>query len=331
MPISLDTSARRGEALMKRVLVTGAAGFVGTYVLAALQDVGAECFALATDAPEVPVPAEGITWMYGDLRNQAYVTRTIQAAQPDTVIHLAAISHVPTATADPALAWDVNVTATARLLHELGRARDATAIDPTVLIVGSAEQYGRHDSGEFPLREDAVQEPRTVYAATKAAQEILALQCWRATGLKVIVARSFNHSGRGQPTRFLLPALVERAVGQRGAAPGTAMLVGNRTPIRDFLHVSDVVAAYISLCQRGTPGEAYNVASGTGRSVQQILDRVLARAGVQATPVEDPTLVRPVDVPVLIGDSHKVQRATGWSATRSFDDIIDDLLHAATL
>lgn len=316
---------------MKRVLVTGAAGFVGSYMLDALRREGAEITALATDAPETPSAAGEISWRYGDLRDERYVAGVVEAARPDTVIHLAAISHVPTATADPALAWDVNVTATARLLHELGRARDVGVIDPTVLIVGSAEQYGRHDTHEFPLVESSVQAPRTVYAATKAAQEILALQCWRATGLKVVVARSFNHSGRGQPTRFLLPALVQRAVELRGAEPGTSMPVGNRSPIRDFLHVSDVVAAYISLCQRGAPGEAYNVASGTGWSVQQILDRVLARAGVQATPVEDPSLVRPVDVPVLIGDSHKLQRATGWSATRALDDIIDDLLHAATL
>jgi len=316
---------------VKRVLVTGAAGFVGTYMLDALRMVGAELFALATDAPETPTAAGDVTWLYGDLRDERYVVGVVDAARPDTVVHLAAISHVPTATADPALAWDVNVTATARLLHALGRARDTALCDPMVLIVGSAEQYGRHDTHEFPLIESSVQAPRTVYAATKAAQEVLALQCWRATGLKVVVARSFNHSGLGQPTRFLLPALVQRAVELRGAEPGTSMPVGNRSPIRDFLHVSDVVAAYISLCQRGTPGEAYNVASGTGWSVQQILDRVLARAGVQATPVEDPSLVRPVDVPVLIGDSRKLQRATGWSATRSLDDIIDDLLHAATL
>ncbi|WP_411281824.1 GDP-mannose 4,6-dehydratase [Gemmatimonas sp.] len=325
---------------MKRVLVTGAAGFVGSYLLEALRDIGSELFALATDAPTaVPTTAatrstsvsDTTTWLYGDLRADGYVAHVVDTARPDTVIHLAAISHVPTATADPALAWDVNVTATARLLQAIGRARETGAIDPTVLIVGSAEQYGRHETHAFPLTESSVQAPRTVYAATKAAQELLALQCWRATGLKVVVARSFNHSGRGQPTRFLLPALVQRAVELRGAPPGTTMPVGNRSPIRDFLHVRDVVAAYISLCRRGTPGEAYNVASGTGWSVQQILERVLARAHVQATPVEDPSLVRPVDVPILIGDSHKLQRATGWSATRALDDIIDDLLHAATL
>jgi GDP-4-dehydro-6-deoxy-D-mannose reductase len=326
----LNGTRARGDHAVKRVLVTGAAGFVGTHLLEALSGEGLHVTALATD----DAPGDGralASWIYGDLRDPGYVEAAVATARPDTVVHLAAISHLPTAAADPALAWDVNVTATVRLLHELGRARDAQLIDPTVLIVGSAEQYGRHDSHQFPLTEDAVQAPRTVYAATKAAQEVAALQCWRASGLKVLVARSFNHSGRGQPSRFLLPALVHRAVALRDAPAGTLMPVGNRTPIRDFLHVSDVVAAYISLCRRGTPGEAYNVASGTGWSVQQILERVLARAGVQATPVEDPALVRPVDVPVLVGDSHKLQRATGWSATRSFDDIIDDLLHAATL
>lgn len=315
---------------MKRVLVTGAAGFVGTYLLEALRQEAMDIFALATEAEPVGARAEA-TWLIGDMRDERYVAAAVVASQPDTVIHLAAISHVPSATADPGMAWDVNVTATARLLHELGHWRDRQRIDPTVLIVGSAEQYGRHESHDIPLREDAVQAPRTVYAATKAAQELLALQCWRATGLNVIVARSFNHSGRGQPARFLLPALAARAVSLRGAPAGTMMPVGNRSPVRDFLHVRDVVAAYISLCQRGTPGEAYNVASGTGWSVQQILERVLARAGVQATPVEDPALVRPVDVPVLIGDASKLRRATGWSATRAFDDIIDELLHAATL
>jgi len=319
-----------------RVLVTGAAGFVGQWLLPALAEEGAELVGLAVEPSShqpttgVPTPPLGIDWRYGDLRDDRYVAQVVREVRPDTVIHLAAISHLPTAAADPALAWDVNVTATARLLHHLDRQRSAGEADPTVLIVGSAEQYGRDASHHMPLSETAVQAPRTVYAATKAAQEILALQQWRATGLRVLIARSFNHSGAGQPPQFLLPALVHRACALAEAPAGTPMPVGNRTPIRDFLHVSDVVAAYISLCQRGTPGEAYNVASGTGYSVQQILEKVLARTGARVTPTEDPALVRPVDVPVLIGDPRKLQHATQWRARRSLDDIIEDLLHAAT-
>ncbi len=328
-------SASGGRPL-GRVLVTGAAGFVGQWLLPALAAEGAELFALATEPPTAAVgaggqaPMPGAAWLTGDLRDEGYVANAVDTARPDTVIHLAAISHVPTATADPALAWDVNVTATARLLHHLQQQRERLGTDPTVLIVGSAEQYGRDASHRMPLDETAVQAPRTVYAATKAAQEVLALQQWRANALRVVVARSFNHSGPGQPPRFLLPALVQRARTLAAAPAGTPMPVGNRSPIRDFLHVSDVVAAYISLCQRGTPGEAYNVASGTGWSVQQLLERVLARTGSQAVPFEDPSLVRPVDVPVLIGDPRKLQHATAWRAQRSLDDIIEDLLHAAT-
>lgn len=322
---------------MTRILVTGAAGFVGQWLLPALRVAFPEAtlFGLATDPvsdhrPRGVPAAVPTTWLIGDLRDDQYVRHALSTARPELVIHLAAISHLPTAAADPALAWDVNVTATARLLHHLEaqRASAAGPEAPRVLIVGSAEQYGRHDSHEGPLTETAVQAPRTVYAATKAAQEVLALQHWRATGLPVLVARSFNHSGAGQPPRFLLPALVARAHALADAPAGTPMPVGNRTPIRDFLHVSDVVAAYISLCQRGTPGEAYNVASGTGWSVQQVLERVVARTGTRAEPTEDPALVRPVDVPSLIGDPRKLQHATGWRATRSLDDIIDDLLHA---
>lgn len=323
-----------GERALGRVLVTGAAGFVGQWLLPSLREAGAEVFALATEpaapstAPRAPVQPADTRWLIGDLRDEAYVQHAVRTAQPDTIIHLAAISHLPTAAADPALAWDVNVTATARLLHHVARERGDA--DPTVLIVGSAEQYGRDASHTMPLGENAVQVPRTVYAATKAAQEVLALQLWRASALRVVVARSFNHSGAGQPPRFLLPALVQRARELATAPAGTPMPVGNRTPVRDFLHVSDVVAAYISLCQRGTPGEAYNVASGTGWSVQQVLDKVLARTGSRAVPTEDPSLVRPVDVPVLIGDPRKLQHATAWRAQRSLDDIIEDLLHAAT-
>lgn len=320
-------------------LVTGAAGFVGQWLTRALRAEGISVTALALDTPAPSAHAAHgredstlapITWRHGDLRDDRFVAETVEAACPDAVVHLAAISHLPTAAADPALAWDINVTASARLLHHLGRLRDGGRADPVVLIVGSAEQYGRQDAHTPTIAEDTVQAPRTVYAATKAAQEVMALQCWRASGLRVVIARSFNHSGAGQEPRFLLPALVSRALALRGAGPDATLPVGNTTPVRDFLHVSDVVTAYISLLRRGTPGEAYNVASGTGRSVKEVIERVLAKTGVTAQLAVDPSLVRPVDVPTLVGDPRKLQQTTGWRAERAFDDIIDDLIHAAT-
>jgi len=312
-----------------RALVTGGAGFVGGYLLRALLDEGWHVTATAMSPGHVPESRSDVSWLTGDLRDPSHVNAAVSAARPDLVVHLAAISHLPTAAADPAQAWDVNVTASVRLLDTLAREYSAGTLAPRVLVIGSAEQYGRHDGGGL-LREPDALAPRTVYAATKTAQEVAALQIWRATGLPVIAARPFNHSGRGQEPRFLLPALVSRALALRAEPAGTPLRLGNTSPIRDFLHVSDVVAAYIALGRQGIPGATYNVASGMGRSVREVAERILHRVGVTSDLVEDPALVRPVDVPSLIGDPSRLRDATGWQPQRSFDDLLDDLLHAAT-
>lgn len=319
-----------------RALVTGGAGFVGRYLVDALLRDGwtvtATAFSAAPASHTTPAGTaqRDVRWCYGDLRDPAHVAEAVAVAQPDLVVHLAAISHLPTAAADPASAWDVNVTASVRLLHELSQAWMAGTMAPRVLMVGSAEQYGRHDVAGGRLSEDVPLEPRTVYAATKTAQEAAALQVWRASGLPVLLARAFNHSGVGQESRFLLPALVARAVSLQGASADTPLVLGNTSPIRDFLHVSDVVAAYIALLRDGTPGLAYNVASGVGRSVREVAESILIRVHREPNLEEDPALMRPVDVPSLVGDPSRLQAATGWQPQRSFDDILDDLLHAET-
>jgi GDP-4-dehydro-6-deoxy-D-mannose reductase len=323
---STSGSARGGSATGGRALVTGAAGFVGQHLVRALLADGWEVTAAALDTPG---PAQaGVWWRCGDLRAPDFAEALVDAAAPDLVVHLAAISHLPTAAADPGAAWDTNVTASVRLLAALGRRADRAA--PRVLVVGSGEQYGRQAMGDRPLREDDPLEPRTVYAATKLGQEVAALQLWRATGLPVVAVRPFNHSGAGQDPRFLLPALVRRALALRESPRGTPLSLGNTAPVRDFLHVSDVVAAYIALGRDGTPGTVYNVASGVGRSVREVAERILARVGLDAPLREDPSLVRPVDVPSLVGDPARLIAATEWRPRFSFDDLLDDLLHAAT-
>lgn len=311
-----------------RALVTGAAGFVGRHLSSALLADGWSVTGTALSATDHADPA--VTWVTGDLRDEAHVTAAVETARPDLVVHLAAISHLPTAASAPAVAWDTNVTATVRLLHALSQAHTAGVLSPRVLIIGSAEQYGRQPDDGGPIRETAPLAPRTVYAATKVAQEVAALQVWRATGLPVIAVRPFNHSGAGQDARFLLPALTTRALALRSAPAGTPLVLGNTSPVRDFLHVEDVVAAYIALGRDGTPGEAYNVASGEGRSVREVAERILARLEIATTLHEDPALVRPVDVPSLVGDPARLFAATGWRPRRSFDDLLNDLLDAAT-
>lgn len=328
---------------MKRALVTGAAGFVGRWLSAALLRDGWEVTAAAQESTDPAASGvdgpwgslKALEWRTGDLRDDTYLRQLVADARPDAIVHLAAVSQVAQAGKYLSLSWEVNLLASVRLLSEVSRLRESGVIDPTVLLVGSAEQYGRQPEALMPLTEATVQLPLTAYGATKVAQEVAGMQSFRSSGVKVIAARPFPHSGAGQDSRFLIPALFARAAVLKNANIGGPMLVGNLTPVRDYLHVSDVVAAYISLLERGTPGEAYNVASGHGYSVQEVVNHVIARIGLEADIVEDPALVRAVDVPVLVGDATRLTTETGWRPIRRFDDILDDLFdyfrrHAAT-
>lgn len=325
--------------------MTGAAGFVGGWLCRALAGRGIEVHGLRlrSDADDPAAPAGAgasggsgpggsggvAAWHVGDMRDAAVVRAALAAARPDVIFHLAGISSVGEAERDPAATVAINVGATAQLLGEVVRAREAGAGDPVVLVVGSGEQYGRHDARELPLPESAEQRPLSLYAASKTAQEALALQAWRRSAARVVCARSFNHTGPGQPARFLIPALVERALALR-AAGGGELRLGNSSPVRDVSHVWDVVEAYILLAEHGIPGEAYNVCRGEGVSVRQIAESVLRRVGLAAPLVEDPALVRPVDVPALVGDPSRLRKLTGWAPRHTLDDCIDDLINATT-
>ncbi len=321
--------------MTRRALVTGGSGFVGQWLIRELLgrqwSVFSAGIAQGTVEEKVLTPEEWglVSWLELDLRSEEQIPSVLEVSTPDVVFHLAGISFVPDAEGAPASAYDVNVLGVVRLLSEVNRRRRSGVFDPLVLVVGSAEQYGRHPVEEMPLAEEAAQRPMTAYAASKAAQEIAALQSFRREGTRVIATRSFNHSGVGQGKHFLLPALVQRAVALRGRKP-SVLRIGNGDTVRDFLHVTDVVRAYMALIEGGAPGEVYNVASGDGITVRALAERVLHRLGATADIATDAALVRPVDVPVLVGASAKLRLATGWVPVRTRDDIIDDLIHAAT-
>jgi GDP-4-dehydro-6-deoxy-D-mannose reductase len=316
-----------------RAFVTGGTGFVGQWLCRAMLAEGWNVVALGLHPPAQGIlsPNEhgAVQWIHGDIRDAESVHRALDDSLPDLIFHLAGVSFIPEARDAPATAYDVNVLGAVRLLAEVARRRAAGAIDPVVLVIGSATQYGRHDAADIPLAEEAEQRPNDVYAASKAAQEVAARQYHRGEALKVICTRSFNHSGAGHPEHFLLPALVRRALALRTAAQPELRL-GNQESVRDYLHVADVVQAYLLLAQRGEPGEVYNVCSGEGVSARELATEVLLRVGTTAEITTDPALVRGVDVPVLVGSPAKLQRATGWRPTHTRPDIIDDLIHAAT-
>ncbi|MGI8496446.1 MAG: GDP-mannose 4,6-dehydratase [Gemmatimonadaceae bacterium] len=316
-----------------RALVTGAAGFVGQWMCRELLERGWEVTGTVLgDIPPGVLDLDErrrVRWMRADLRRPEQLHRALEATMPDAILHLAGVSFVPAATADPGSAFEVNTTVAVRLLGEVRMRKAAGTLDPVVLVIGTGEQYGNHDASEMPLPESAEQRPHSVYAASKAAQEIAALEAWRTSGVRVVCTRSFNHSGPGQASSFLLPSLVERAVAARTDCH-PVLALGNTTPVRDFLHVADVVRAYALLVEKPATGEVYNVASGRGTDVEALATRVLAAARVDARLQIDPALVRSADVPVLIGDPAKLEAATGWAPEYSLDSLIDELIRAAS-
>ena len=312
-----------------RALITGGAGFVGQHLVRALLRRGDTVTSAGTHAE----PARwllstderaAVSWMSADFRDADQVDRAVAAAAPEAVFHLVGVSFPPDAERSPETAYDVNVLGAVRLLWTLQTLR-ATGSDPVVIVVGSAVQYGRHDDAEMPLDERAELRPATIYAASKAAQEVAALQAFRRDGTRVICVRAFNHSGPGQPPQYVLPSLVSRTRRLRGDA--TALRMGNDV-VRDYLHVDDVVSAYLSLADRGRAGEVYNVASGAGISTAQLARDVLLRAGATAEISFEPSLARSSDIPTLIGSSAKLTRDTGWAPKKTHIDIIDELLNA---
>ena len=318
---------------MTRALVTGGYGFVAQWAIRAMLDRGWSVTAAGLGEPTSALVLDdarrtAVEWLKMDVTRQDDVARAVERATADVVLHLAAISHVPEAVRNPGLAYEVNTVGTVRLLTEINRSRREGGVDPVVLVVGSAEQYGRHEAAEMPLGEDAEQRPLTLYAASKAAQEVACFQAVRSQGLRIVCTRSFSHSGVGHDGRFLLPALVARAL----ALPpsGGRLTIGNGDTVRDFLHVEDVVAAYLALIDSGAPGEAYNVSSGEGITVRALAEAVLQRVGVSADISSDPVLTRPVDVPVQVGANAKLRGVTSWAPRRTREAIIDDLIHAAT-
>jgi GDP-4-dehydro-6-deoxy-D-mannose reductase len=316
----------------ERALITGGGGFVGLWLARSLARRGtAVTLAGLGPAPVSTTVAEGTAdWVPLDVCNSVDVRAILADTRPHAVYHLAGLSFPPAAADAAAQTVAVNVGGAVNLLTAIAsdRRRGVPDSDPVVLVVGSATQYGVQDSASRPITEDADQRPVNLYGASKAAQEVFARQLFRADGVRVICTRSFNHTGVGHGEQYLLPSLVRRVL-ELQAGGGRTLAIGNDN-VRDFLHVADVVDAYIALVARGTPGEVYNVSSGVGHRVSELARTVLLRVGLSADIVSEPTLARQSDTPTLVGSPAKLMAATGWAPRFTPLDIIDQLIHAAT-
>ena len=293
-----------------KALVTGAGGFAGRWLVAHLRDSGDEVVAL--DRRSL------------DVTDAAAVSERVKAERPESLYHLAAISSLHEALRDPSVAFRAAVVGTLNVLEAIR----AHAPGCAALIPGSALAYAPTRPEDLPLREEHPLEPRTIYAATKIAQEAAARSYAFTFGLRVLVTRTFNHIGPGQSDEFVVSTLANQIL------CGGTVHVGNLHVARDFTDVRDVVRAYRLLVVSGEPGLPYNVCSGRAVAVRQIVDLLAQALDVEVALVVDPARVRPDEPKEIRGDCARLRGATGWQTriplARTLADIIDDLREAAS-
>ncbi|MCP4435866.1 MAG: NAD-dependent epimerase/dehydratase family protein [Actinomycetia bacterium] len=291
-----------------RALITGAGGFVGAHLQRHLEDSGDD-----------PLPTDRSTDGLDILDAPALLER-FRKVTPDVVYHLAGASDVGGSWETPQITFRANAEGT---LNVLWAAREAGV--ERVLTVGSADVYGKVSPDELPLTETSPLRPTSPYAASKVAAEAVAEQAFLGFGQQAVRARPFNHLGPGQSTRFVAPALAERIA--RNERDGeTRLAVGNLSSKRDFTDVRDVVRAYRLLMVDGAAGEIYNVCSGSAIAVEDLAESLIELSTLDQELVADPALQRPVDIPVLLGDSDRLRKATGWAPQVPLETTLADLL-----
>ena len=291
----------------KRVFLTGGAGFVATRMVEHLAGSAWQTHASSTDI----------------LDGEA-LQAELRQCQPDIVLHLAAQSHVPTSFREPELTARVNFDGTRSLLTALDQSGFAGAL----VFVGSGDMYGLAPETSLPIRETQTLRPRNPYAASKVAAEAWCMQHSLHSQYRIVMARAFNHIGRGQNAQFVLPAMAEQLVAiERGQRP-PILETGDLDVTRDFTNVSDVLDAYLALAEKGVSGEVYNVCSGLEYRVRDLVAQMIVMTGLDIQLQNDPARFRKAEQTRVVGDNSKLRADTGWAPkmdiAASLAEILDD-------
>lgn len=307
------------------VLITGAGGFVGWHLIKYLSSIQDITLYGTTYLPTEQYPhldAYPISLVHVNLRDREAVRQLLADVQPDEIYHLAAQSFVPLSFQDPWGTLGNNIECQLNLILGL--------IDldlPTrFLAVGSGEVYGPVSPDDVPVNESQPLRPTNPYSVSKITQDMMALQYHLSHQVAAIRVRPFNQIGPGQNANFVAPAFARQIARIEKGEQESIMKVGNLEARRDFTDVRDMVRAYHLVMKNGEPGAVYNIGSGQAHSIQELLDTLISFTEKAIDVQPDPELFRPVEVPIIVCDSSKIQATTGWKPDYSFEDSLRDVL-----
>ena len=311
------------ENRRSRILVTGAAGFVASHLGEACADrddillVGLQ---RPTSVTRV-LPAGFVAGVEADLLDATGLRDAVAEAKPDQIIHLAGQSSVHESYRNPGGTLLANVLGTQHLLFAAEKAQVRR-----VLIVGSADEYGDIRPEEVPLREDRPLAPLSPYAVSRVAQGALCAEFARRKTVQIVRTRTFPHTGKRRGAVFAESSFARQIAEIEIEQAPAVIQVGNLDAIRDFSDVRDVIRAYLLLLEKGESETVYNVCSGRGVAMREILSSLIALSTIKVEVHVDPARLRPSDLPVLIGDPDRLRAATGFAPSGDLTAALKDLL-----
>jgi GDP-4-dehydro-6-deoxy-D-mannose reductase len=309
-----------------RVLITGITGFVGSHFAEYALKRGVDVYGSyrwRSKTENIDHLGGQIRLVECDLRDLSSVQHLLDASQPDAIIHLAAQSFVGSSWQAPAETLFTNTVSQVNLLEAI-RQRPGR---PRFLVVGSSEEYGAVYESELPITEDNPLRPLSPYAVSKVTQDLLGYQYFRSYALPIVRSRAFNHEGPRRGDVFVTSNFARQIAEIEAGLRDPVIHVGTLKTKRDYTDVRDIVRGYWLLLERGEPGEVYNLCSGKAWEIGEVLEFLMGETRVRPIAVrEDPARLRPSDVPVLLGDASRIQRAVGWKPELPFEQTLRDVL-----
>jgi GDP-4-dehydro-6-deoxy-D-mannose reductase len=310
-----------------KVLVTGVTGFAGSHLVDFIlakkpgtQITGIQRWRSRTE--NIEHFSDKIRLVECDLRDASSVRDVLDDERPEWIFHLAAQSFVPTSWTAPTESLVTNIIGQLNIFEAVKK----LGIKPRIQLACSSEEYGLVLEDELPIRETNPLRPLSPYAVSKVGQDMLGYQYWMSFRIPVVRTRGFNHEGPRRGPVFVCSDFAKQIADiEKGRRP-PVVRVGNLDARRDFTDVRDVVRAYWLALEKGEPGEVYNIASGRAWTIREMLDLLLGMSTAKIKVEQDPSRMRPSDVPVLLGDASKFRERTGWAPEIPFEQTMTDLL-----